>query len=142
MPGLRNSHMKIEVSKFLIAWLFAGSCLAAADQTNSEVRFRLPYDHTGPFIHRLTIKSPGRVILDVSATPAEVEITLLLRRPDGTAASQISATGGNLSLTYSVTRQDVKGSETVKSPRWAVEVSRTAGSEEVSGRLLLSHPES
>ncbi|HXG47295.1 MAG TPA: hypothetical protein VNO52_06705 [Methylomirabilota bacterium] len=134
--------MRITIMKFLVVWLCAGSCLRLtwADQTTAEARFRLPPGQTRPFIHRLVIRAPGRVVLDVAATPPGVEITLLLRRPDGTVASQIAASGGNLSLTYFVTRKEVENSGAARSPRWSVEVSRAASRAEVSGRLRLSHP--
>jgi hypothetical protein len=79
-------------------------------------------------------------VLDVTSSPRTIEVTLLLRRPDGTVASRISGKGGNLSLTYFATQQEVNESLKDGNLRWSVEIGKPADGNALSGRLKATHP--
>ena len=113
--------------------------LARATPPVTEVRFTIPAGQSQPFITQIVIKSQGRIVVDVNSNPRTIEVTLLLRRPDGTVASSISGKGGNLSLTYFATQREVNDSISGGNLRWSVEVGKAAGSDSVSGRLKAIH---
>ena len=105
----------------------------------TEVTFKLARGENQPFIAQIEVKSQGRIVLDVNSEPKTVEVTLLLRRPDGTVASRIAGTGGNLSLSYFATQKEVNDSITGGNLRWSVEISRANSDFSLSGRLTATH---
>jgi hypothetical protein len=132
--------------QFRFSIIFTGLAIvgygsAARGGEATEVKFTIPGRQSQPFITQIVVKSQGRIVLDASSSPRTVEVTLLLRRPDGTVASRISGKGGNLSLTYFATRQEVNDALAAGTLRWSVEISKAAKGEAVSGRLRITHPE-
>ena len=135
--------MKIARRQLLLSVNFVLLTLAvnaAPGQAATEVTFKLARGQSEPFITQIVVKSQGRIVLDVNSEPKNIEITLLLRRPDGTVASRIAGTGGNLSLSYFATQHEVTDSLTVGNLRWSVEISRANSDFLVSGRLKATHP--
>jgi hypothetical protein len=112
---------------------------ALAGFAAEEFDFNIPRNQSQPYVRQLVIKSPGRIVLDVTFTPKDVEITVLLRRPDGNVVSRISSSGGNLSLTYFATEREVNGPGAGKNYTWSAEISRRKDSDSVSGKLKITH---
>ena len=104
-----------------------------------EFDFSIPRNQSQSYVKQLVIKSPGRIVLDVTFSPKDVEITVLLRRPDGSVVSRISSSGGNLSLTYFVTEREVNDSAARKNYTWSAEISRRKDGETVTGKLKITH---
>jgi hypothetical protein len=111
-----------------------------ASETTTHVQFTIAHGQSQPFITQIVVKTQGRIVLDITSTPRTIEVTLLLRRPDGTVASRISGKGGNLSLTYFATQQEVNESLKDGNLRWSVEISKAPDSNALSGRLKATHP--
>jgi hypothetical protein len=104
-----------------------------------EFDFSIPRNQSQSYVKQLVIKSPGRIVLDVTFSPKDVEITVQLRRPDGSVVSRISSSGGNLSLTYFATDRDVNGSAAGKNYTWSAEISRRKDGNTVTGKLKITH---
>ena len=121
-------------------WVLIATMTTSARDSTTEVSFTISRGQIQPFVRQLVVESQGRIALDVTGSPKEIELTLLLRRPDGTVANQISGTGGNLSLTYFVTKREVEDSLATKNSRWSVEINKTSRDEGVSGRLKITQP--
>lgn len=113
---------------------------AHAGETRTQVQFAIARGQSQPFITQIVVKTQGRIVLDVTSSPRTIEVTLLLRRPDGTVASRISGKGGNLSLTYFATQQEVNESLKDGNLRWSVEIGKPADGNALSGRLKATHP--
>lgn len=145
LGSLKGNRARL-VRRFIRATTVAGltlalfASLARASPTVTEVKFTIPGGQSQPFITQIVIKSQGRIVVDVNSIPRTVEVTVLLRRPDGTVASSISGKGGNLSLTYFVTSREVNDSLAAGNLRWSVEVSKVTSSDAVSGSLKTTHP--
>ena len=147
---MKTSRNKVSLAIICASfcWLVAAakiSLLVAAATTipievTSEVPFTISRSQVQPFIRQLVVESQGRIALDVTGSPKEVELTLSLHRPDGSVANKISGTGGNLSLTYFVTEREVKDSLAMKNSRWSVEINKASNSETVTGRLKITQP--
>jgi hypothetical protein len=134
-----------KTEKCVIAILGAGLLTATAARADaSEARAYLTFQNLGPngkaskqvFIHKA-----GRITVDAAWTGPTAELTLTLTRPNGTAASHISGTGGSLTLTYAASQQEVDVSRAANYIQWKVEiVHTTTGGPPVGGRLTISYP--
>jgi hypothetical protein len=96
LGSLKGNRARL-VRRFIRATTVAGltlalfASLARASPTVTEVKFTIPGGQSQPFITQIVIKSQGRIVVDVNSIPRTVEVTVLLRWPDGTVASSIRA---------------------------------------------------
>jgi hypothetical protein len=148
-PQIDSGHLRNQMStvwrKSLFAILLALRASGylsqvRAGEARTQIQFTIERGQTQPFITQLVVNAQGRIVLDAASSPRTIEVTLLLRRPDGTVASRISGAGGNLSLTYFATQREVNESLSNGNLRWSVEISKPPNSEALRGRLKATHP--
>jgi len=137
---MRASVKKASAVSCASLWVLIAAMTTSANNFTTEVSFTISRGQVQPFVRQLVVELQGRIALDVAATPKGIELTLLLHRPDGSVANQISGAGGNLSLTYVVTEREVEDSLATKNSRWSVEINKASTNEAVSGRLTITQP--
>ena len=137
---MRASVKKASAVSCASLWVLIAAMTTSAENFTTEVSFTISRGQVEPFVRQLVVESQGRIALDVTGGPKEIELTLLLRRPDGSVANQISGAGGNLSLTYFVTEREVEDSLATKNSRWSIEINKASQKEAVSGRLKITQP--
>ena len=137
---MRTTQTKISQGTVgALACLVLIATRALAGFAVEEFDFSIPRNQNQPYVKQLVIKSPGRIVLDVTFSPKDVEITVQLRRPDGSVVSRISSSGGNLSLTYFATEREVNGPAAGKNYTWSAEISRRKDGDSVTGKLKITH---
>jgi hypothetical protein len=123
-----------------VVFALAAPAAAQANTTVTHSTFKglTPKDKV---TRQVYVHNAGRISMDVTWTSPAVELTLTLNRPNATAASHISGTGGSLTLSYSVTEQEVSASKAANNITWKVEITRdVTASVPVSGKLSIAYP--
>lgn len=135
MASTRRFFFPIICAGLLIT---VASARAEAGEATLHASFALSAN--GSFIKEVYVYSTGRITIDAGWTPQTVELKLLLRRPNGSIASEISGAGGNLTLSYTATAQEVSAAINANFIKWKVEVARGRGTESASGKLRIIYP--
>jgi hypothetical protein len=120
--------------------VIAAGAPAEANEAQSFLTFQSLTSY-GKASRQVFIHTGGRITIDAAWSQAAAEMTVTLSRPNGSVASQISGTGGSLTLTYGVSQQEVDVSRAANYVRWNVEVARgsTAGPP-ATGKLSIRYP--
>ncbi len=132
------------IKKIIFSTITAGIlCATSLNVEASEAIIHAPFTNlsaSGRFVKEVYLYTQGRITVDAAWTPRKIELRIVLRRPDGSIASQISGAGGSLTLSYTATQQEINRSISAGHIKWKVEASRGPGSAGASGKLRISRP--
>ncbi|MEW6210659.1 MAG: hypothetical protein AB1631_20005 [Acidobacteriota bacterium] len=136
IAAIRKDVFSIICAAFLFALATgraeAGEAIVHASFTNLSA--------SGSFVKEVYVYTAGRITIDARWTPQSLEMKLVLRRPNGSFASQISGAGGNLTLSYTATAQEVSAAINANHIKWKIEAARSLGTESANGKLRIIHP--